>query len=129
MGTILKAAAIRKEWERLGGREAAAAAVGETAHYRLFRQQCRGLPRPLRLPVESGEANIENFPLGVLLGIEPWNFPYYQLARFVAPSMNGRQRHNVEARVVGAPVCARIRADVYRGWRARGSLHESVRQY
>ena len=52
-----------------------------------FANNAEAFLAPLRLPVESGEASIENFPLGVLLGIEPWNFPYYQLARFVAPSM------------------------------------------
>ncbi len=28
-----------------------------------------------------GEAHIESSPLGVLFCVEPWNFPYYQLAR------------------------------------------------
>ena len=35
----------------------------------------------------SGAATIESKPIGVLFGIEPWNFPYYQLARFVAPNL------------------------------------------
>ncbi len=26
-------------------------------------------------------------PLGVLFGVQPWNFPYYQLARFAAPNL------------------------------------------
>ena len=26
-------------------------------------------------------------PFGVLFGVEPWNFPYYQLARFAAPNL------------------------------------------
>lgn len=30
---------------------------------------------------------IENTPLGVLFGVQPWNFPYYQLARFAAPNL------------------------------------------
>jgi len=35
----------------------------------------------------SGEAQVENSPFGVLFGVEPWNFPYYQLARFAAPNL------------------------------------------
>ena len=35
----------------------------------------------------SGEADVECSPLGVLLGVQPWNFPYYQLARFAAPNL------------------------------------------
>lgn len=42
-------------------------------------------PQPLK-PL-SGEARIENVPLGVIIGVQPWNFPYYQLARFAAPNL------------------------------------------
>ncbi len=35
----------------------------------------------------SGEAEIVSNPFGVLFGVQPWNFPYYQLARFVAPNL------------------------------------------
>ncbi len=42
---------------------------------------------PLRLEPSSGEAEVESSPLGVLFGVEPWNFPYYQLARFAAPNL------------------------------------------
>lgn len=34
-----------------------------------------------------GKAIIENRPVGVLLGVMPWNFPYYQVARFAAPNL------------------------------------------
>lgn len=37
--------------------------------------------------VQSGSAYIQNEPIGVLLGIMPWNFPYYQVARFAAPNL------------------------------------------
>jgi len=42
---------------------------------------------PEQLKPSSGEASVENSPLGVLFGVEPWNFPYYQLARFAAPNL------------------------------------------
>lgn len=41
-------------------------------------------------PIEdakTGSAYIQNEPYGVLLGIMPWNFPYYQVARFAAPNL------------------------------------------
>lgn len=41
-------------------------------------------------PIETfsgGRAMIRHLPLGVLLGIMPWNFPYYQIARFAAPNL------------------------------------------
>src|SRR5680860_1491489 len=39
------------------------------------------------LDPEYGEAIIRNSPIGVLLGVMPWNFPYYQVARFAAPNI------------------------------------------
>src|SRR5665811_2416312 len=42
---------------------------------------------PQRLEPGSGEAEIESSPFGVLFGVQPWNFPYYQLARFAAPNL------------------------------------------
>jgi succinate-semialdehyde dehydrogenase / glutarate-semialdehyde dehydrogenase len=35
----------------------------------------------------DGTAVIRKAPIGVLLGIMPWNFPYYQVARFAAPNL------------------------------------------
>ena len=42
--------------------------------------------QPLEI-LGEGTAVIRRSPLGVLLGIMPWNFPYYQVARFAAPNL------------------------------------------
>jgi succinate-semialdehyde dehydrogenase / glutarate-semialdehyde dehydrogenase len=42
---------------------------------------------PEQLTPSSGEAVVESTPLGIIFGVQPWNFPYYQLARFAAPNL------------------------------------------
>ena len=42
--------------------------------------------RPIDI-LGEGSAVIRPTPLGVLLGIMPWNFPFYQVARFAAPNL------------------------------------------
>ena len=39
------------------------------------------------LKPEFGSAFVRYSPIGVLLGVEPWNFPFYQVARFAAPNV------------------------------------------
>ncbi len=40
---------------------------------------------PVKLHPVIGHAHMESSPIGVVFGIEPWNFPYYQLARVAGP--------------------------------------------
>lgn len=42
---------------------------------------------PTRLHPRAGEAHLERSALGVIYAIEPWNFPYYQLARVAGPQL------------------------------------------
>ncbi|NIK58826.1 NAD-dependent succinate-semialdehyde dehydrogenase [Kribbella shirazensis] len=39
------------------------------------------------IDIKGGKAVITKGPIGPLLGIMPWNFPCYQVARFVAPNL------------------------------------------
>ncbi len=43
--------------------------------------------QPITLEEGEGEAVVRRFPFGPLLGIMPWNFPYYQVARFAGPNL------------------------------------------
>jgi succinate-semialdehyde dehydrogenase/glutarate-semialdehyde dehydrogenase len=42
---------------------------------------------PIELLAGDGSAVIRRSSLGVLLGVMPWNFPYYQVARFAGPNL------------------------------------------
>jgi succinate-semialdehyde dehydrogenase/glutarate-semialdehyde dehydrogenase len=42
---------------------------------------------PVDLLEGSGSAFIRRSPFGALLGIMPWNYPYYQVARFAGPNL------------------------------------------
>jgi succinate-semialdehyde dehydrogenase/glutarate-semialdehyde dehydrogenase len=41
---------------------------------------------PQALPEAPG-STVEALPLGIIFGVEPWNFPYYQLARVAGPQL------------------------------------------
>lgn len=45
------------------------------------------LLKPQPIENDVGEAWVEYHPVGVLLAVEPWNFPIYQLVRVVAPAI------------------------------------------
>ena len=46
-----------------------------------YAQHAESFLAPLKLHPKLGKAHMESSPLGVLFCVEPWNFPYYQLAR------------------------------------------------
>lgn len=49
-------------------------------------QHAESYLRPQPIP-DASDATIETRPIGVILGVEPWNFPYYQLARVAGPQL------------------------------------------
>ena len=57
--------------------------------YGFYADQAEGLmaDEPIELLGGEGTAVIRRSPFGVLLGIMPWNFPYYQVARFAGPNL------------------------------------------
>ena len=70
-----------------------AQAVGEvefcTAIYDFYADNAEALmaDEPITLLAGEGSAVMRRSSLGVLLGIMPWNYPYYQVARFAGPNL------------------------------------------
>ncbi|MWB99328.1 NAD-dependent succinate-semialdehyde dehydrogenase [Agromyces seonyuensis] len=68
-------------------------ALGEVdfaaAIYEYYADHAEGFlaDEPIALLDGEGSALVRKAPLGVLLGIMPWNFPYYQVARFAGPNL------------------------------------------
>jgi succinate-semialdehyde dehydrogenase/glutarate-semialdehyde dehydrogenase len=60
---------------------------------------------PRDLEVASGKATVLSQPLGVIYCVEPWNFPYYQLARVAAPNLMAGNVVLVK-HAPGVPQCA-----------------------
>ncbi len=59
--------------------------------FEYYAVNARTLLAPEKLPVAAiseGEAAIVRDPLGVLLAVEPWNLPNYQVARIIAPQLS-----------------------------------------
>jgi succinate-semialdehyde dehydrogenase/glutarate-semialdehyde dehydrogenase len=42
---------------------------------------------PVKLHPSLGEGHMESSPIGLVFCVEPWNFPYYQLARVAGPHL------------------------------------------
>lgn len=70
-----------------------AQAIGEVEFtesiYRFYADNGAALlaDEPIVLQGGEGSALVRTAPLGVLLGIMPWNFPLYQVARFAGPNL------------------------------------------
>lgn len=47
----------------------------------------KAVPAPERLRPSFESVDVDGLSIGVLLGVQPWNFPYYQMARFAAPNL------------------------------------------
>lgn len=58
--------------------------------FEYYVKNAEALLAPEKLTVADpaeGDALLVHEPLGVILAIEPWNFPYYQIARILAPQL------------------------------------------
>lgn len=79
--------------------------------------------KPLETP--TGEAFISYEPLGVILSVQPWNFPFYQITRSAAPNiMAGNTMLFKHASNV--PQCAQVMEDIFRAAGAPEGVYQNL---
>jgi succinate-semialdehyde dehydrogenase/glutarate-semialdehyde dehydrogenase len=54
---------------------------------RYFAEHAESFLKNEPLPVQDGEAYVAYDPIGPILAVMPWNFPYWQVFRFAAPNL------------------------------------------
>ena len=80
----------------------------------------------VQLHPSHGEGHMESSPIGVIFCVEPWNFPYYQLARVAGPHLMAGNVMRRKARRMRSAMRDRLREAFDRRRRARRPLHQSA---
>ncbi|MBU2997845.1 NAD-dependent succinate-semialdehyde dehydrogenase [Cellulophaga baltica] len=65
------------------------------------------------LDVKHGEAFLSYEPIGVILSVQPWNFPYYQITRSAASNLMAGNTM-VLKHASNVPQCAQIMEDIFK---------------
>lgn len=80
---------------------------------RYYAENAERFLAPVRYPSDLGEAWVEHHPIGVLVAVEPWNFPFYQLMRVLAPNL-AAGNPVLAKHAQNVPHCATLFADLVR---------------
>ncbi len=54
---------------------------------RYYAEHAHAMLAAKHVPAEGEDARVEFHPLGVVLAVMPWNFPFWQVIRFAAPAL------------------------------------------
>ena len=80
---------------------------------RYYAEKTEEILKPQPVASDVGEGWVEYHPVGIILAVEPWNFPIYQLIRVVAPAIAvGNPVIYKHASIV--PQCAALFEDLVR---------------
>lgn len=52
-----------------------------------YAQQAEEFLKPVAIPTEALHSGVRYQPIGVVLAVMPWNFPFWQVFRFAAPAL------------------------------------------
>ena len=84
-------------------------------------------PEPLETASADDTAMLVSAPLGVILGVQPWNFPYYQLARVAGPNLMAGNVVMVKHASNVPQAAAAFEKLLLEAGAPAGALHEPVR--
>lgn len=78
---------------------------------RFYAENAERFLAPVPYSSDKGEAWVEHHPIGVLVAVEPWNFPFYQLIRVLAPNL-AAGNPVLAKHAKNVPHCAELFADM-----------------
>jgi succinate-semialdehyde dehydrogenase / glutarate-semialdehyde dehydrogenase len=84
-GEELARIVVREMGKRIAEARHEVALIAEIARY--YAGNAAAFLAPSRLETRLGDAWVEYHPIGVVVAIEPWNYPLYQLMRVCAPNV------------------------------------------
>jgi succinate-semialdehyde dehydrogenase/glutarate-semialdehyde dehydrogenase len=77
--------AVQEMGKRISEARGEVAGIAKIARY--FANNAAKMLAPEQIESDKGDAWLEFHPIGVIVAIEPWNFPFYQLIRVAAPAI------------------------------------------
>lgn len=57
--------------------------------YEYYAQNAEAFLKDKPIPIKDGKAFVRYTPTGIILAVEPWNYPFNQVARLAAPNIAG----------------------------------------
>lgn len=96
-----------------------------TAIYKYYADNAEKFLEDKPFETEKGSAYVRYSPLGVILGVEPWNFPFYQVARVSAPNIAAGNVIMVK-HASNVPQCAQAIEDIFKEAGAEEGIYTNL---
>lgn len=81
--------------------------------YEYYAQHGREFLKDRPMKVKDGKAFVRLSPIGIVLGVEPWNYPFNQVARLAAPNIMAGNVVMIK-HASNVPQCARMIESIFR---------------
>lgn len=96
-----------------------------TAIFKYYADNAEAFLKDKPFEVEEGKAYVRYSPIGVILGVEPWNYPFYQVARVSAPNIAVGNVIMVK-HASNVPQCAQAIEDLFKEAGAQEGIYTNL---